>query len=218
MVSQNYFAQDTWKAMQNLSIDYGIRYEYNGAPFNAPGTPYPGIDLNNQACFPSATVTCNMAETPDARDWGPRVGVAYSPTWWSNYQTVIRGGVGMFYDGLFTNIIDNIQAGAPNNSAKSIISAVTAANPRGTPNWTSFTNFAGVTKAPLPSDTAQPILDHMLSPKTFHWNLNVQQELPGGFVSQVSYVGERGEHLYGQTEFNPQLNNFVSAARRISSR
>jgi hypothetical protein len=124
----------------------------------------------------------------------------------------------MFYDGLFTNIIDNIQAGAPNNSAKSIISAVTAANPRGTPNWTSFTNFAGVTKAPLPSDTAQPILDHMLSPKTFHWNLNVQQELPGGFVSQVSYVGERGEHLYGQTEFNPQLNNFVSAARRISSR
>lgn len=218
MVSQNYFAQDTWKAMQNLSIDYGIRYEYNGAPFNAPGTPYPGIDLNNQACFPSATVTCNMAETADARDWGPRFGVAYSPTWWSNYQTVIRGGVGMFYDGLFTNIIDNIQAGAPNNSAKSIISAVTAANPRGTPNWTSFTNFAGVTKTPLPTDTAQPILDHMLSPKTFHWNLNVQQELPGGFVSQVSYVGERGEHLYGQTEFNPQLNNFVSAARRISSR
>jgi hypothetical protein len=218
LISQNYFAQDTWKVMQNLSIDYGIRYEYNGAPFNAPGTPYPGIDLNNQACFPSGTTTCNMAETPDARDWGPRFGFSYSPNWFGQHQTVLRGGVGMFYDGLFTNIIDNIQAGAPNNSAKSIISAVTAANPRGTPNWTSFTNFAGVTKTPLPTDTAQPILDHMLSPKTFHWNLNAQQELPGGLIAQVSYVGERGEHLYGQTEFNPQLNNFASAARRISSR
>jgi hypothetical protein len=218
LVSQNYFAQDTWKAMQNLSIDYGIRYEYNGAPFNAPGTPYPGIDLNNPACFPSGTTTCDMKEYADGKNWGPRVGIAYSPTWWGQYQTVIRGGVGMFYDGLFTNIIDNIQAGAPNNSAKSIISAVTAANPRGTPNWTSYTNFAGVTKTPLPTDIAQPMVGHMLSPKTFHWNLNVQQELPRGFVAQVSYVGERGEHLYGQTEFNPQLNNFASAARRISTR
>lgn len=218
MVSQNYFAQDTWKAMQNLSIDYGIRYEYNGAPFNAPGTPYPGIDLSNPACFPSATVVCNMKQTPDARDWGPRLGIAYSPTWWTNHQTVVRIGGGMFYDGLFTNIIDNTQAGAPNNSSKSIISAVTTANPRGTPNWTSFTNFAGVTKTPLPTDTAQPILDHLLSPKTFHWNLSVQQDLPGGLVAQASYVGERGEHLYGQTEFNPTLNNFVSSTRRLSSR
>jgi hypothetical protein len=218
MVSQNYFAQDTWKATQNLSFDYGIRYEYNGAPFNTTGTPYPGLDLNNPACFPSATVTCNLKQTPDTKDWGPRVGVAYSPTWWSNYVTVVRGGVGMFYDGLFTNIIDNTQASAPNNSAKSIISAVTTENPRGTPNWMSYTDFTGVTKTPLATDTAQPILDHLLSPKTFHWNLNVQQELPGGFVAQVSYVGERGEHLYGQTEFNPKLNSWVSTARRIPTR
>ncbi|HEY1159686.1 MAG TPA: carboxypeptidase regulatory-like domain-containing protein, partial [Terracidiphilus sp.] len=56
LVSQNYFAQDTWKATQNLSLDIGFRYEYNGAPFNAPGTPYPGIDYGNAACFPSPGV------------------------------------------------------------------------------------------------------------------------------------------------------------------
>jgi hypothetical protein len=218
MISQNYFAQDSWKATQNLSVDFGIRYEYNGAPFNAPGTPYPGIDPANPACFPSGTTTCNMRETPDSKNWGPRLGVAYSPTFWGQHQTVVRAGVGMFYDGLFTNIIDNIQASAPNNSAKNINSLTSAALPRGTANWSTYTNFAGVSKAPLPTDVANPILDHLLSPKTFHWNLNVQQEMPGGFLAQASYVGERGEHLYGQTEFNPYVNSWFSGARNINSR
>jgi hypothetical protein len=216
LVSQNYFAQDTWKAMQNLSISYGLRYEYSGAPFNASGTPYPGIDLANPACFPSGATTCNMKQTPDTKNWGPRLGVAYSPTWWDNRQTVVRAGVGAFYDVIYTNIIDNIQASAPNAASPLINSLPSGSLPRGTPSWS--TQFATLNKNPLPSNTANPIINHLLVPKTIHWNLNVQQELPGDFVAQVSYVGERGMHLYGQTEFNPYLNDFLSGARLIPSR
>ena len=72
--------------------------------------------------------------------------------------------------------------------------------------------------APLPSNTTEPIYNHLLAPRTFHWNLNVQQELPGAFTAQVSYVGERGEHLFGTTEFNPYVNNFFSGDRLINSR
>jgi len=214
---QNYFAQDTWKIMQNLSLDYGLRYEYRGAPFNAPGNPYPGIDPNNDpGCFPAAGVTCDLKQTPDTKEWGPRVGIAYSPTFWGNHQTVIRLGFGTFYDVLFTNIIDNTQASAPNSALPQIESVVSGSNPRGTSAWS--TEFAGLNPDPSPDDTAEPILDHLLSPKTLHWNLNVQQELPGGFVGQVSYVGERGEHLYGTTEFNPYVNDFYSADRLIPTR
>jgi hypothetical protein len=216
LVSQNYFAQDSWKVMQNLSIDYGIRYEYNGAPFNTAGTPYPGLDLGNPACFPGGTTTCNLKQTPDTKNWGPRLGIAYSPTWWGNHQTVVRVGAGMFYDVIFTNIIDNIQASAPSAASPLINSLTSATLPRGVANWSA--QFATLNKNALPGNTADPILDHLRVPETFHWNLNVQQDLPGGFVGQVSYVGERGEHLYGQTEFNPYTNDWLSANRNINSR
>ncbi len=214
--SQNYFAQDTWKVRKDLSLDFGLRYENNGAPFNAPGTPYPGIDYSDPACFPGDGVTCNTKQTADGTNWGPRVGIVYSPNLWGPRTTVVRAGFGTFYDVLFTNIIDNIQASAPNAAAPNINSLTSGGNPRGYANWSTY--FAALNKSPLPTDTAEPISDHLLTPKTYHWNLNVQQELPGGFVGQVSYVGERGEHLYGTTEFNPYVNQYFSGDRLIDSR
>ena len=215
-LSQNYFAQDTWKARKDLSVDFGLRYEYSGAPFNAPGTPYPGIDYNNPACFPSATVTCNTKQTPDTKQWGPRVGFAYSPTFWNGHQSVLRAGFGTFYDVLFANIIDNIQASAPNAAAPNINSLTSTANPRGNANWSTY--FSHLNKNPQPTDVAEPISDHLLQPRTFHWNLSAEQELPLGFIATASYVGERGEHLYGSTEFNPYVNDWFSGDRLINSR
>jgi Carboxypeptidase regulatory-like domain len=216
IVSQNYFAEDTWKVMQNLSLDYGFRYEYNGAPFNAPGTPYPAIDYSDPACFPSSTTTCNLKQDADGSEWGPRVGFAYSPTFWANHQSVVRAGFGTFYDVLFTNIIDNIQATAPNAASPLINSLTSGSNPRGYGNWSS--DFSSLNHTPLPTNTSEPISKHLLAPRTFHWNLNVQQELWGGFTGQVSYVGERGEHLFGTTEFNPYVNDWFSGNRLINSR
>ncbi len=220
--SQNYFAQDTWKATQNLSVDFGFRYEYNGAPFNAHGTPYPAIDYSDPTCFPTDGVTCNTSQKADGTEWGPRVGLAYSPKLFSNYTSVIRAGFGMFYDVLFTNIIDNIQASAPNAAAPNITSSVTPTTPRGTPAWSD--NFASLIKTPQPTDIAEPIYNHLLMPRTFHWNLNVQQDLPGNFSLMAAYVGERGEHLFGTTEFNPYIDYWNSAFfgapldRRLPSR
>ena len=216
LVSQNYFAQDTYRPTPNLSFDLGFRYEYNGAPFNAHGTPYPGLDYSNPACFPSAGVTCNDKQQADGAQWGPRVGIVYSPTLFGQNKTVFRSGFGTFYDVVYTNIIDNIQASAPNAASPLITSLVSASRPRGRGNWTE--QFANLNHSPLPTNTADPISDHLLSPRTFHWNLNVEQELPWATTLQVGYVGERGEHLYATTEFNPYLNDFVSAARRIPSR
>jgi hypothetical protein len=216
LVSQNYFGQDTWKARPNLSIDFGLRYEYNGAPFNATTAPYPGIDYANPSCFPSTGVTCNDKQRADGAEWGPRFGFSYSPSILGNHKTVVRGGAGIFYDVLFTNIIDNIQASAPNAASPEIISNPSAALPRGIAAWS--TQFSALNKSPLPTNLAEPISDHLLAPETFHWNFGLQQELPGAFTLDASYVGERGEHLYGSTEFNPYVNDWYSGDRRINSR
>ncbi|MGD0096051.1 MAG: carboxypeptidase regulatory-like domain-containing protein [Terracidiphilus sp.] len=216
LLSQNYFGQDTWKARSNLSIDFGLRYEYNGAPFNASTIPYPGIDYSNPSCFPTTGVTCNDQQRSDGTQWGPRFGISYSPSILGSHKTVLRGGGGVFYDVLFTNIADNTQAAAPNTASPEIISNPSATLPRGIAAWS--TQFSALDHSPLPTNFAEPISDHLLAPETFHWNLGVQQELPGAFTLQASYVGERGEHLFGTTEFNPYVNDFFSAARLINSR
>ncbi len=113
LYSQNYFVEDTYRPIPTLSIDMGLRYEYNGAPFNTPATPYPGIDETQIACFPSATNSCNSHEQAPTKSWGPRAGLAWSPEVFGARKSVVRAGFGVFYDVVFTNIMDNIQATAP---------------------------------------------------------------------------------------------------------
>jgi len=50
---------------------------------------------------------------------------------------------------------------------------------------------------------------------TMHWNLDVEQELPWATSLSVSYVGERGEHLYGNTQLNPNVNNWFYGNDRV---
>ena len=216
LVSQNYFVQDTYRPTADLSLDFGFRYEYNGAPFNAPGTPYPGIDFNDIGCFPSAGVTCNTKQQADGSQWGPRAGIVYSPEFLGQHKTVIRSGFGVFYDVVFTNIIDNIQASAPNAASPLITSIANSAHTRGTSNWAE--QVSNLNPNPLPTNTAEPISDHLLSPRTMHWNLNVEQELPWSTNLQVGYVGERGTHLYANEYVNPYVNDFFSGDRVIPTR
>lgn len=218
LFSQNYFVQDTYRPIPTLSLDMGFRYEYNGAPFNAHGTPYPGFDHSNPTCWPlTAGVTCNTKQQADSSDWGPRAGIAWSPTLFGQNKTVIRTGFGVFYDVVFTNIIDNIQATAP-NAASPVINSVAAANGnRGTGTW--FEQFAHLNHTPRPTNTAEPIVDHLLSPRTMHWNLNVEQELPWATTFQIGYVGERGEHLYGNSNVNPYVAYYEQGTvRKFPSR
>ncbi len=217
LFSQNYFAQDTYRPIPTLSLDLGFRYEYNGAPFNAHGTPYPGIDESNPSCFPlNPGATCKTAQQADGSDWGPRAGIAWSPTLFGQQKTVVRSGFGVFYDVVFTNIIDNIQATAPNAASPVITSSTKANGNRGTSSW--YEQFASLNKNPRATNSSDPIVNHLLSPRTLHWNLNVEQELPWATSFQVGYVGERGEHLYGNTNLNPFVNDNFSGTRTIPTR
>jgi hypothetical protein len=204
--SQNYYVQDTWKPMSNLSLELGMRYEYNGTPFNY--LPFPAFDSSNPTCF----LTCRVTSVADSKDIAPRIGFAFTPI--PGGKTVIRGGFGIFYDHLFTNIVDNIQASAPNAASPQVASS-TSANPRGTAAWS--TKFATLNKTPLASNTSNVVDNHFLSPETLQWNLNIERELPFRFLFTAAFVGARGEHLYATTEFNPYLNDTTGSTARLFS-
>lgn len=204
---QHYFVQDNWKARENLSVEIGFRYEYPGAPFN--NIKYLGVTPSTVSNYLAA-----VPEQPDKSDWGPRFGFAYTP--FSDKKTVLRGGFGVFYDGLFTNIDDNILASAPNAAAPDIISTPSTASPRGLAGLSA--QFGNLSHTPGPTDFAEYITPTITSPRILQWNLNVEQELPASFTMQLGYVGTRGEHLYATTEFNPYINEYVSSDRLFPNR
>ncbi len=202
--SQNYFFQDSWKARPNLSVNFGLRYEYNGSPANQ--LRYPTINYNNLACY-----NCVVKERGDKQDWGPRFSFAYVPGFWKELlgdgKTVVRGGFGIFYDGFFTNILDNSQATSPNSVASAITNR--AGPTRGVANWSS--RLSQLSTTPNPGATEESMAAHLLSPEILQWNFNIQRELPGKFTLQIAYVGTRGEHLFANTFANP----FLPAGSRL---
>jgi len=102
----DFFAQDAWKVTKNLSLDYGLRYEYNSPqvdPRNEiqgwfPGqqsTLYPGSPPN--FLYAGDPGTPNRALVyPDKNNFAPRFGFSWDML--GNAKLVMRGGFGIFYD------------------------------------------------------------------------------------------------------------------------
>ena len=194
LTNQNYYAQDHWKVTPRLALDFGLRYEYNGAPFNY--IPFPATDPSN----PFGSFTTRVAEKPTYTNFGPRVGFAFQPS--DTGKTVVRGAFGIYYDHLFTNIDDNIQASAP-NAASPVLYGNKATSVRGTPNW--FEQFASLNKNALPTNSQTTIAGNLKAPLTYQYNLAIEQALPGGFGLTVGYVGSRSYHLYSLDTLNPVI-------------
>ena len=199
------YVQDTWRLTTNFTLDLGLRYEYWGSPENSllfpaftGGIGLPGLTLSN---FP------NMYANPqksDLNNFAPRVGFAYTPRILSRIfgrdKTVIRGGYGIFYDGLFTNILDNTAGSSPNAVAFTQV----VSTGRGLANASTALASAQAVLNPLGGVTT--VASNMVNPLTHQWNLDIQRELPGGVIVTAAYVGTRGEHLFESQAFNPKVN------------
>ena len=90
-----WFVNDIWKIRPNLSLNFGVRYEYTSTPFG-----WTQQKLNSVADVPGV-LTFGSPKAP-TKDYMPRVGFAWSPG--SSGNTSVRGGFGMGYDVLYDNI------------------------------------------------------------------------------------------------------------------
>jgi carboxypeptidase family protein len=199
------FIQDTWRVKSNLTIDAGLRYEYWGALANSLAFPAfdvgqgtGALDITNPADYADAF---SFKQNPDKRNFGPRLGIAYTPHWakrvFGDGKTVFRAGYGIFYDGLFTNITGDTAESQP-NTLGGTVSGLTG---RGQPN--AMATVAALTpqaNSLLFNDSMQ---SNLHNPLTQQWNANIQRELPLGMVLTLAYVGTRGEHLFARRDFNP---------------
>lgn len=199
------YAQDTWHVTPNFSLNLGVRYEYWGTVANI--LPFPALDTRTFTFGLSGAAFPNFLQAKqqgDKNNFAPRVGFAYTPKFWGRIfgdgKTVIRGGYGMFYDGLFTNIIDNSASSVPNVTGGTLVATSSNSGPRGLGNATGL--LSAVQPVADPTATIDTMSRHLLNPLTHQWNLDVERQLPGNFLLTVAYVGTRGEHLFVNQDYN----------------
>ena len=95
-----FFAQDSWKIRPNITINYGVRYDYEITEQVATQgfrDPLSGITLSASDVLAAQDAMGVQQGFPrDKNNWAPRLAVAWDPG--NNGKTVIRGAFGLFYD------------------------------------------------------------------------------------------------------------------------
>ena len=205
------YVEDTWRLKSNFTATFGLRYEYWGTAENALQFPAVNTALGIGLLGVPFPQTYAFKQEPDKNNFAPRIGFSYTPRFWSRIfgqdKTVIRAGYGIFYDGFFTNILDNTAASVPNANGGTI----TGGSGRGCPGSGSscpagvgaFQLIPSIVPRLNPLAGTSTIASNLVNPLTHQWNFDIQRELPGGFLVTAAYVGTRGQRLFANQEFNP---------------
>ena len=185
------FANDTWRVSQHLSLDLGLRYEYNGVSQSMKDQA-----LNSISNVPG--VLTFFAPQAQKTNFAPRVGFAYTPG--NRATTSIRGGFGIGFDPLFDNIGENVRPPEVSSLLSLPLSGSAGflANGGITPGTVS-SGLRALTSGWLPNQMLGEVLT---------WNVGIQHEFAKDYTLEVRYVGTRGEHLPLQTELN--RNSLIS--------
>jgi hypothetical protein len=215
------FGQDTFKLLPNLTLNYGLRYQFNGVPFevnNLLSTLF--ADPSGQAPFTFTVAGQKDHGLPplynnDWHDFEPRVGIAWDP--FKNGKTSIRAGYGIFHDRLFGQLLGLVRGNPP---FQQIFFQPLFSPPPCTPP--EVQSQLGLCIGPAISTLTAPpslqtsavvnqgtgdlpfIIDpHLRMPYSQSWNFGIQRELPGSLLMEVNYVGSKGTRLLRLVDGNP---------------
>jgi len=252
------YVQDSWRLRSNVTVTAGLRWGYETPVWETHGLQVrPTFDImqwfrqrmiNMNAGIPSdASPLLNWVPAgkvnhtsswynPDYLNFGPRLSLAYSPSYDSGLlksifggpgKTSIRLGAGIFYDKIGQALaLDSDLSGSPGTATALIdgsqqFSLATAPRFGGSCSPTGckglpaagppfFTPPAKVSFPFTPPSNVSAlgfaVDQHLRTPYSMHLTASVQRELPKHFVLDVAYVGTLGRRLLGKTDYAQYLN------------
>jgi hypothetical protein len=191
-----WYASDSWRIRQNLTLDLGLRHEYTTIPFGERSQK-----LNVAASVPGL-IDFSEPRAPKT-NFMPRVGLAWSPG--SSGNTSIRAGFGMGYDVLYDNIgilsLPPQLSGTIDEPQPPVISNFLA-NGGIKPGAGGIQTFPSI--AAQQAATANHVVVDQKDPYSIQYNLSVQHKFGSKYSAEVRYLGTRGVHLNTQERINVQ--------------
>ncbi len=203
------YIQDDWKVTSHLTLNLGFRYDYNTNPV---GWAYGNLPLSSLVgsflpptgpvilpagpntpgiYYPFNVVKHVFASNPNAQNFEPRFGFAYSP--FKDNKTAFRGGIGVFDDPTSARLWEsNFINTAPSGSNFLIFPGFPNPYVGGFGIAAAPGEFAGVTYQPSGN-----------SPYEIQYNFTVQRQLTPATILSVGYVGSVSRHLWTQGDINP---------------
>jgi hypothetical protein len=189
------YIQDDWKLRSNLTLNIGLRYDYETNPICVAQPCNAIVDPATSTGF--TQVQHVVGQNPDTRNFDPRIGLAWDP--FSDHKTSVRAGFGIFHEPIAARTYLN--AYSQNPPSQTVVLA-------GPPAAQLF---------PRPADCG-PAGDPCLNPPfgtiyqidyrsrkapyQMQYNLTVQRDIGHSMVASLGYVGAQGVHLYNQRNLN----------------
>ena len=224
------FIQDDWRITPKLTLNFGLRYEYETSPqdrnnnFTIGFDPAVASPLQKTVADPKifggllyAGVDGNgvMAGEPRGNKFGPRGGFAYT----LNAKTVIRGGYGIFW--------------APANFSAQSALGYSQTTPIIASNDNNFTPAATLDN-PYPTGLLKPVGNaprglagigqSITAPSAKsrsagyvqQYSFDVQRELPGALVLSVGYIGSKSLQLDQTINLNQLAAQYLSLGAALN--
>ncbi|HEX3820656.1 MAG TPA: carboxypeptidase regulatory-like domain-containing protein [Candidatus Sulfotelmatobacter sp.] len=232
------YVQDSWKATPNLTLNLGLRWEASMPWYDTQGKIQTWVQGEQSTVFPNSPQGLVYPGDPGIpktlaptryNNFGPRLGLAYSPNFSDGLlgkvfggpgKSSIRASYGLYYTSvedlnLFYEVGD-----APFGLYWTSPGSVDFSEPfrnrldGGTDGEGQRFPFT----VPIPGSPANKTLDfsvyeplsyfpgydiHNKLPYAEHFNFSIQRELSKSTVLTLAYVGTEGHRLIAQTEANP---------------
>ena len=184
-----FFVMDNWKATNKLTLELGLRYDWNQTPTEAVNR---FVNFVVTAPGVGSLVSTPSPYAQNNKNFQPRLGFAYDV--FGSGKTVLRAGYAVMTDQPITNLVTGLTNNPPLGSPVSCTSGCTYSN----------------LLVPSVSALAPTVVDPKFKNSYVQsYNLNVQHQLTNRWSVTAGYYGNKGTHL--RTRVN--LNQFVAGVR-----
>lgn len=219
------YVQDDWKIRPNFTLSLSLRLDHPSNPvcfhrcFARPSAEFPSLSVDPTASYNQLLLVNQRQMLPDLTtiEPQPRLGFAWEPHFWNLHNTVVRGGIGIFYDAFPGALLDGFSENPPFDPTFTVFSSSTAtlsspsdpnslfasaaaSNAAFQSGFASGASFNSLSAA-VPGFAAPGLAASVNNPKAPQyqkWSLEVERQFGQNTSLALQYVGNHAIHIYVQ--------------------
>ena len=213
------YVQDDFRLSAKLTLNVGLRWEF-ASPLYERDNNYSNFDpsTNSMIKATSGSLFQRGLVHPDYKDYGPRLGLAYS----IDPNTAVRAGYGISYT--FFNRPGSAQEGI--NAPQALFGVLSQSIPAGGPAPATFLTTMNSFSTNIASPAAfNPAVSNVVYtppdskwPYIQNWFLSVQRQLPKDTVLDLSYNGNHSLRLPIIADYNQAYPNLPGQSLGVAAR